>query len=332
MSAATIDIHAHWFPETYIELIRRKGERFGAEVGTNEAGKIVVKVGRLIAAPLGDNFIDLDTRLDAMARNGVGVQALSLTQPMVYWADPSFSRELTECFNDALLAANDLAPDKLYGLAILPMQVPELAVAEIDRLADEKAIRGVYLATNILGVELSDARFFPVYERLQALGWPIFLHPLDVIGMDRLMAAHFLHNLLGNPFDTAVAAAHLVFGGVLDRFPGLDWCLPHAGGAFPGLIGRLEHGWKVRPELNKLEKGPRDYLPRFYYDTISHDPAALHRLIDAAGAERIMLGSDYCFDMGYDRPVEVVDNHPDLGAEAKAAIKGGNAARLLKMD
>lgn len=331
MAAKTIDIHAHWFPQTFIDAIAEKGARFGADVVRKDDGDYVIKVGRLIAAPLDPRFIDIDRRLAAMDDTGVDIQALSLTQPMVYWADRDLSQELSETFNDALIAANERAPDRLLGFAILPMQTPDLAVAEIDRLDGNPAIRGVYMATNINGMELSDTSLFPVYERLEAAGWPIFLHPLDVIGMDRLMKAHFLHNLLGNPFDTAVAASHLVFGEVLDRFPRLDWCLPHAGGAFPALIGRLEHGWKVRPELNHREKGPRDYLPRFYYDTISHDRDALHRLIGLAGAEHVMLGSDYCFDMGYDRPVDIVDGHTDLTDAEKALIKGGNAERLLRL-
>ena len=190
------------------------------------------------------------------------------------------------------------------------------------------AIKGIYLATRILERELSDPAFFPVYERIEDLGLPVFLHPVEVIEMERLKP-FFLGNLLGNPFDTAVAAAHLIFGGVLDRFPKLEFCLPHAGGAFPFLVGRLNHGWAVRAECKHLEHGPETYLKRFYYDTISHSGEALGYLIDQVGAERVMLGSDYCFDMGYERPVEVVSGHPALSAKDKALILEGNARRLL---
>ncbi len=168
------------------------------------------------------------------------------------------------------------------------------------------------------------------YERIEEFGLPVFLHPLEVIGAERL-TPYFLANLLGNPFDTAVAAAHLIFGGVLDRFPDLDICLPHAGGAFPYLVGRLNHGWKVREECRHLAHGPETYLGRFYYDTISHSAEALEYLITGVGAERVMIGSDYCFDMGYAQPVEVVSGHPHLDADQKALILGGNARRLLDL-
>jgi aminocarboxymuconate-semialdehyde decarboxylase len=188
--------------------------------------------------------------------------------------------------------------------------------------------RGIYLGTNVRGKELTDPSFLPVFERIHALGVPIFLHPLNVIGAQRLANYH-LHNLLGNPFDTAVAAANLIFSGLLDRFPKLQVCLPHAGGALPYLIGRLNHGWKVRQECRGLKKPPSSYLRRFTYDTISHAPESLNYLIKLVGADRVMIGSDYCFDMGYERPVEVITRLKGLTRAERAKILGGNAARLL---
>ena len=263
-----------------------------------------------------------------MDEQGVAVQALSLTQPMVYWADRALSEKLTVAFNHALAEAHERYPDRLVGFATLPIQEPDLAVAELDRLATIRGIKGVYLATRVLDRELSDPMFFPVYERIENLGLPIFLHPLEVIGAERLKP-YFLSNLLGNPFDTAVAAAQLIFGGVLDRFKGLEVCLPHAGGAFPYLVGRLNHGWKVRPECRHLEQGPLAYLRRFYYDTVSHMDDALSYLIGLVGPERVMVGSDYCFDMGLERPVDVVTGQASLTETDKALILGGNARRLL---
>jgi aminocarboxymuconate-semialdehyde decarboxylase len=214
------------------------------------------------------------------------------------------------------------------GLATLPMQDPERAVAEVDRAARLPGIRGVYLGTNVNGRELSDAAFTPVFERIHARGLPVFLHPLNVVGAQRL-APYYLGNLLGNPYDTGIAAAHLIFGGVLDRFPKLTVCLPHAGGAFPYLIGRLDRGRKVRRELRHMKRPPSAYLRRFTYDTISHAPASLRYLIGLVGADRVMIGSDYCFDMGYERPVEVVTRLAGLSRSDQSRILGGTAARLL---
>jgi aminocarboxymuconate-semialdehyde decarboxylase len=159
----------------------------------------------------------------------------------------------------------------------------------------------------------------------------VLLHPLTVIGANRL-GRFYLNNFLGNPFDTAVAAAHLVFGGVLDRFPKLEVCLPHAGGAMPYLVGRLTHGQKVRPETKGVAKRPFDaYLRRFTYDTISHAPAALSYLVDLVGADRVMIGSDFCFDMGPARPREIVVRGIKLSARDRARILSENARRLLRL-
>ncbi len=296
-----VDIHAHYYPESFIRLMAEEGSSAGAHVTRREGAGPLLEVGILRAGPLARKFIDLDLRVAEMDEQGVAIQALSLTQPMVYWADRALAEKLTVAFNDALAEAHQSHPERLVGLATLPIHVPDLALAELDRLATMPGIKGVYLATRIRDRELSHPSFFPVYERIEALGWPIFLHPLEVIGAERLKP-YFLTNLLGNPFDTAVAAAQLVFGGVLDRFAGLEVCLPHAGGAFPYLVGRLNHGWKVRPECRHLEQEPLAYLRRFYYDTISHMDDALSYLIGLVGPERVMVGSDHCFDMGLERP------------------------------
>jgi aminocarboxymuconate-semialdehyde decarboxylase len=249
--------------------------------------------------------------------------------PMVYWADGALGLRLARIVNDAMTEANRAHPDRFVFLATLPMQDPEAALKEVDRAVIELGCRGIYLGTNVRGKELTDPSFVPVFERIHALKMPIFLHPLNVIGAQRL-TSYYLHNLLGNPFDTAVAAANIIFSGLLDQFPKLEICLPHAGGAFPYLIGRLNHGWKVRQECKTLKKPPVSYLRRFTYDTISHAPESLDYLIKLVGADRVMMGSDYCFDMGYDRPIKVI-SALKLNRADKEKILSGNAARLLRL-
>lgn len=329
VGSTTIDIHAHYYPETYLKLIETEGGQFGARFERGKDGPIV-KVGPLFAGPLHAKFIDLDRRLEAMDAQGVSIQALSLTQPMVYWADSDLSARLSRSFNDAVAAAHEKHPQRFYGLATLPMQDPQAALEELRRVASIPGIKGIYMATCVLDRELADEMFWPVYEEIEALGLPIFLHPNNVIGMEDRLRKHFLSNLLGNPFDTAVAASHLVFDGVMDRFPRLEIVLPHGGGAFPALIGRLNHGWSVRPELRHMERGPRDYISRFHYDTITHDPSALRQLIDMAGVDKVLMGSDYCFDMGHEHPCAVVCEHDGLSEAERKAIVGDNARRLLR--
>jgi aminocarboxymuconate-semialdehyde decarboxylase len=249
---------------------------------------------------------------------------------MVYWADAELGLRLARAANDGMSAAHRAYPDRFVGLATLPMQDPRRSVDELDRAARLPGIRGVYLGTNVNGRELDDPAFLPVWERIDALELPVFLHPLNVIGANRL-GPYYLANLLGNPFDTAVAAARLIFGGILDRFPRLSVCLPHAGGAFPYLVGRLDRGKRVRRELAHLRRAPSAYLRRFTYDTISHAPAPLAYLISQVGADRVMIGSDYCFDLGYERPVQVVTGLKGLSKADQAKILGGNAAKLLGM-
>jgi aminocarboxymuconate-semialdehyde decarboxylase len=328
-SICTIDIHAHFVPEEYLRLIEAEGEPHGVHLRHGPDGPLIV-VGQVAIGPIIAHYHDLGLRLKEMDAQDVAVQALSLMPPMVYWADGALGIRLARLVNDAMAGASRAHPERFVFLATLPMQDPEAAVNEVNRAMTQLGGRGVYLGTNVRGKELSDPSFLPVFERIHALRVPIFLHPLNVIGVQRL-TCYYLHNLLGNPFDTAVAAANIIFSGLLDRFPKLKICLPHAGGALPYLIGRLNHGWKVRQESKALKEPPSSYLTRFTYDTISHAPESLSYLIDLVGADHVMMGSDYCFDMGYERPVRAV-TALKLSRSDQKKILGGNAARLLGLD
>jgi aminocarboxymuconate-semialdehyde decarboxylase len=325
---STIDIHAHFVPEEYLRLIEAEGEPHGVRLRAGPNGPMIL-VGQVAIGPITAHYHNLELRLKSMDRQRVAVHALSLMPPMVYWADGALGLRLARVVNDAMAEANQTHPDRFVFFATLPMQDPEAAVNEVNRAVTELGCRGIYLGTNVRGRELTDPSFLPVFERIHALQAPIFLHPLNVIGSQRL-TSYYLHNLLGNPFDTAVAAANLIFSGLLDRFPKLNICLPHAGGAFPYLIGRLNRGWKVRDECKALKKPPSTYLRRFTYDTISHAPESLDYLIKLVGVDRVMMGSDYCFDMGYERPVKAV-TALKLKRSDEEKILGGNAARLLRL-
>jgi aminocarboxymuconate-semialdehyde decarboxylase len=327
----TIDTHAHFFPESYIRLIAEHGRRCGTTVVTDPSGATFIQVGLLLrTGPITAAFMDFDERLKIMDGQGVGMHALSLTQPMVYWADDDLSIKLCVAFNDAVSAAHRAHPERFIGFAVLPFQAPQLALEELERVAKLPGIRGIYMATAVRDRELSDRSFFPVYERIADLGLPIFLHPM-MINNERLKQ-YYLINTIGNPTDTAIAASHLIFGGVLDAFPKLEVSLPHAGGTLPILRGRLDQAFKIRPECKSLPRPPSAYLRRFTYDTISYSEEIMDYLVGLVGADRIMMGSDYCFDIAYNDPVAVVNGMKSLDAVQRQQILWGNAARLLRLE
>jgi aminocarboxymuconate-semialdehyde decarboxylase len=219
-------------------------------------------------------------------------------------------------------------PTRFMGIATLPMQAPEKAADELKRAVTKLGLRGTMFASNIMGKNLDDPSFEPVWATAEELGAFIFIHPNNVAGADRLRS-YYLTNLIGNPLDTTIAAACLIFGGVMDRFPKLRVCLAHGGGFTPYQAARWEHGWKVRPEPKKnVKTQPVDIAGRFFYDTILHSAAVLEFMIGHVGADRVLLGSDYPYDMGmldcvaHVRGLKIADAN-------KAAILGLGAQMLL---
>src|ERR1700726_3626933 len=249
--ARAIDIHAHYFPQTYFDLFNSEAQRNNAEFRMTEQG-FYFKTPVESSGPLSTRFIDLKLRLADMDAQGVAVQALSLTGPMVYWAGGEFSHKLAMTWNDGAVAAHQANPDRFVVLATLPMLDPDRAVDELNRVSRLPGVRGVYMGTNIEGRDLDDPLFEPILSRIEALDLPVFLHPLSpVVGGKRLLPYSF-PNLVGFPFDTTIAACHLIFGGVMDRYPKLQITLPHAGGVLPILIGRLDHGFKLQPQAKRI--------------------------------------------------------------------------------
>lgn len=329
----TIDTHAHWYPQEWMDLVRKDAPAQGGTIEniTHNGHPGYRFVGEKLVNAFSEEFVSLELRLAGMQRQGVDAQALSLTTPMVYWAKPAFGLALAQCYNDVVSHAHLKYPKQFVGLAQIPMQDPALALRELERASKLPGLRGLYLATNIDGKELDDQSFWDIYAKCEELAWPIFLHPVYTIGGERFKR-FYLKNLLGNPYDTGIAAACLIFGGVLDRFPKLEINLPHAGGTLPGIIGRLDHGTRLRAELKHMPQLPSAYLRRFTYDTIGHDDAINHNLIKLVGADRVLLGSDYCFDMGLEEPVDTVERLSAVSAADRDLILGKTAAKLLRFE
>jgi len=328
-SKQIIDIHAHIYPEPYLKLLAEEGGGYGIKLERKGAKEVVldIKGSRLV---LGPAFIDLDVRLKEMRRQRVDVHALSLTRPMVYWADGELGLKLCQAMNDAMAEIHTVYPDRFVGLAVIPMQNAAASVQELNRVSKLPAIRGVYIGTNVNGKDLTDPSFLPIFKRIEELRLPVFLHPAQVIPTERFKP-YFFYNLIGFPVDTAIAVGNLIFSGMMDRFPRLEICLPHSGGALLSLIGRMDRGHKINDECRQMKRKPSAYLKRFTYDTITHDPGMLLHLIRLVGAQRVMIGSDYCFAIGYDRPVEVITKLAGLSRADQGRILGSNAARLLKL-
>jgi aminocarboxymuconate-semialdehyde decarboxylase len=186
------------------------------------------------------------------------------------------------------------------------------------------------MATHVNGKNLDEKELFPVYAKCEELGLHVFLHPVNPVGAER-MRRYYLRNFLGNPYDTGIAAASLMFGGVMDAFPRLEVILPHGGGTYPALIGRMDHGVTVRPETKHMTRPPSAYLRRFHYDTITHHVPLMRYLLGMVGAERVVLGSDHPADMSYEAPVRWVDGVTGMSARDRDLILGGNAQRLLRL-
>lgn len=327
-----IDAHVHWYPREFVDLMIRKGPAHGAVMSEDPNGNpLVVSVpGCTQKSLMRKTMTNLDDIIAAMDRRKVDTYALSMTNPLMYWAPPSLGLELAAAHNDACVEAHRKHPDRFYGTIILPMQDVRLAAEELERMARHSCMRAVFIAEHINGRNLHEKEFWPIYERAEALGLPLFLTNLYPTGAER-MKDLFMINVLGNPQEAGYAATSLVYGGVLDAFPELEVFLPHAGGTFPWLIGRLDIGIKVSADLKHMKKPASEYLRRFHYDLITHHPRIMRNLIDLVGVDRIVTGTDFPQGMSVKQPVDFVESIPGLSQEERSMILCENPARLLKI-
>jgi aminocarboxymuconate-semialdehyde decarboxylase len=220
-------------------------------------------------------------------------------------------------------------PDDFVAVATLPLQVPDEALKELERAVKKLGLRGVEIGSHVGKRELGDEAFWPIYGAIEKMNVPILIHPHQVAGLDRLRD-FYLSNLIGNPLDTTIAAARLIFSGTLAKYPRLKIILAHGGGQFPYIIGRMEHGYEVRPEpKEKVKRPPMAFLKNFYFDTITHNPQALRYLISMAGSDHVLLGSDYPYDMGDQDPVNTVSKLPRIKKEDRMKIMRENAVVLF---
>ncbi len=330
MSAArTIDVHTHILTQETAALLRKAAPKVPVIITPIDAAAATVDVGGNAYRPFPTGGFDIAHRLRDMDAGGVDVQVLSAApQTYLYDQEAALCAATSAVQNDQIAKHIADYPERFWGIATLPMQAPERAADELTRAMRKLGLRGAMIGSNVMGKNLDDPSLEPLWAGAEELGAFMFVHPVNVAGSDRL-SSYYLRNLVGNPLDTTIAAASLVFGGVMDRHPKLKICLAHAGGFMPYQAGRWVHGWRVRPEPKKnMPAEPATIIGRFLYDTIAHSDQSLAFLIQQAGADRVLLGSDYPYDMAM---LDCVAHVRALAiAEAdKAVILGGGTEALL---
>jgi aminocarboxymuconate-semialdehyde decarboxylase len=328
----TIDLHAHVLTPACLALVegmmQPRMEPFsyfgGDETNTYQVGHL---------KEIGDKLTDPAVRLADMDRMGIDIQAISVAPPQYYyWTDPALGQQLARMQNENLAEVVAGNPDRFVGLATVPMQDVTAAVAELDYAINTLGFRGVEINTNIAGLDLDDPRFRPFFAKAAELDVVVLLHPNGFTGGERF-TEYYLTNVIGNPLDTTVALTRIIHGGVLEDYPGLKLCFVHGGGYLPFYSSRMDHAWEERPEgRHHITRAPSTYLKQVYVDGLVFDEVHLGFLVQQMGADHVVLGTDYPFDMGFYDPIGQLEKVAGLTDEQRRKIKSETAAMLLKLD
>ncbi|MCW2790672.1 MAG: Aminocarboxymuconate-semialdehyde decarboxylase [Aeromicrobium sp.] len=328
----TIDIHAHVFtPECQAlvqGLMSPEMEPFsyfgGDETNAYQVGHV---------KEIFPKATDPQVRLADMDAMGIDVQAISVAPPgYYYWTDPELARELARMQNENLAKIVADNPDRFVGLATVPLQDVRSAVEELERTVKEYDFRGVEINTNVMGLDLDDPRFRPFFAKAEELDVVVLLHPNGFTGGERFRK-YYLTNVIGNPLDTTVALTRIIHGGVLEEHPDLKLVAVHGGGYLPFYSSRMDHSYEERPEgRHHITRPPSSYLKQIYFDCLVFDAPHLEFLIQQMGADHVVVGTDYPFDMGHYDPLGQIDDVTSLSDSDRELIRGGTAARLLKLE
>lgn len=321
-----IDVHCHMLIREAVAFMRSVAPE--AIISMGQGNPLSAEVQRRSVAAVQVPLTDAPTRLEMMDRAGIDIQVLSPSPAHYYYAAPAeHAATAHRMINDGIAATVARYPDRFVGMGIVPMQDPKRAVAELRRMVKRLGFRGVEVGANINGQDLSHAKFRPFFAAAEALGVLVFLHPVGSV--DARMADYFLDNVVGNPLDATLAISHLIFGGVLERHPALKVCVAHGGGYLPAYTGRMEHAYRAREDCRtEISRPPSYFMRKLYFDSLVFEPAQLEYLVQRYGARRILLGTDFPYDMSQQDAVGFIES-AQLGDAEKAAILGRNAARLL---
>lgn len=332
MRTRVVDIHAHVLVPAVEALVAHRPERIAAlRAQAEAAGDASTRHNqRLFAAQYPKPLTDVSVRLAAMDAMGVDVQAISVSPTQYYyWADRDLAQAIAETANRHLAEICAAHPDRFVGLAAVTLQHPELAAEQLTHAVERLGLRGCQVSTAIDGAELADRRHDPFWSRAEALGAVVFVHPLGCTLGERARP-YYLSNIVGQPIETTLALSHLIFGGTLDRHPGLKLCAAHGGGYLPSYIGRSDHGYAVRPESRTMQKPPSAYLKQIWFDSLVYTPQGLEHLVREVGASQVVIGTDYPFDMGESHPLRQI-GAANLSEADRERIRGVNALRMLSV-
>ncbi|WP_327410417.1 amidohydrolase [Streptomyces sp. NBC_01281] len=327
----TVDVHAHVLLPEVEQLVA--GQPGLAEAKALDARRNGPQALAVSGAMIGERIrllTDVRARLHAMDVQNVDVQLVSPSPSHYhYWADEDVAEKVYRLSNEAVAAHCAASPTRLRGLGLVPLQHPDLAVKALDH-ALAAGLLGVEISSHAPGRELSDPAYEPLWARAEETGAVLFLHPFGCT-LDERLDQWYLSNSVGQPTENAVALSHLIFSGVLDRHPGLRIIAAHGGGYLPTHIGRADHAWSTRSDAGAgCAHLPSSYLKRLYFDSLVHDPHVLRELVRVAGADRVLLGSDFPFDMGAGDPVQAL-RAARLNTADFDAVRGGTASSLLRL-
>lgn len=305
-----IDIHTHIMPEKMPNWVSKFG--YGDFIHLEHRNcKACMMKGDKVFRQVEENCYHPSTRIQEMNHTGVDVQVLS-TIPVLfnYWAKPADGLETSRFFNDHISETVVNNPKRFLGMGTVPLQDVDLAIQEMERCMQHLQMVGLEIGSNVNGKNLGDEMFFPFYKRAEELGCALLVHPWEMMG-ETQMEKYWLPWLVGMPAETSRAICSMIFSGVFEKFPKLRVAFAHGGGSFPLTIGRIEHGFQVRPDLVAIDNAinPRNYLGRFWIDSLVHDAKALHFVMDIMGEDSVCLGSDYPFPLGENHPGFLIESY-----------------------
>lgn len=330
-NAFKIDLHTHVLPERWPDLSLKYGYEGFLHLDHHRPGSARMMIGERCFREIDENCWSPERRIEECDRAGVDVQVLSTVPVMfAYWARPNDAHDLSRMLNDHLAEMVRMRPDRFIGLGTLPLQDPELAIRELERCVGSLGLAGVQIGSHVNEWNLDHVRLFPVFQRAAELSAAVFVHPWDMLGGDRLKK-YWMPWLVGMPTETCTAICSMLFGGVLERLPSLRVAFAHGGGSFPGTLGRIEHGYQVRPDLCAMNTvvSPREQLHSFFVDSLVHDADTLRFLIQLFGARRIALGSDYPFPLGELVPGALIESMNEIEYSDRARLLAGTAVEFL---